>query len=194
MKKPALEKILLTAPLRNVRLASADSLAEARQRAREQESYERGRRDGERALSEQLFQQRGELLELQQGVLEALRKAVPQVISECERALVALALEAAAKLVASLPVSGEMVEAAVREALGQVEQSSEFTVLLNADDLALLQKINSPLVSLTDGVERIRFCPSREVTRGGCLVRTKFGQIDGRREAKLEALQKSLLS
>ena len=39
---------------------------------REQAAYERGRRDGEKALSEQLLQQRGELLELQKGVLDSL--------------------------------------------------------------------------------------------------------------------------
>ncbi|MBI3416274.1 MAG: hypothetical protein HY043_13350 [Verrucomicrobia bacterium] len=184
----------MSAPLRNVRLRPAPCGDEDAQRAREQECYERGRHDGERTLSEQLLQQRNELLELQQGVFESLRQAMPQLIRECEQALVALSLEAASKLVAGLPVSGEMVEAAIRDALTQVEQSSEFTVLLHADDLTLLQKINSPLVSLADGVERIRFRSSREVTRGGCLVQTKFGHIDGRREAKLEALQKSLLS
>ena len=197
MKLRLPEKICLTAPLRQVRIAEPGASRrnlEAEQRQREQAGYERGRQEGEQALSEQLVQQRRELIELQRGVFESLRQIVPQVIRDSEQTLVALALETARKLVAGLPVSGEMMEASVREALAQVEQSSEFTVLLHADDLALLQKLNSPLVSLADGVERIRFRTSREVTRGGCLVQTSFGFIDARREAKFEALKNSLLS
>ena len=196
--KPRLpEKIRFTAPLRHVRLrlpGAAGRSAEAEQRERKEASFERGRLAGEQALSEQLLAQRAELQELQHGVLESLRQSVPRVIHDCEQTLVALALEAARKLVAGLPIDAEMLEACVREALTQVEQSSEFTVLLHPDDLALLQKMNSPLVLLADGVERIRFRNSREISRGGCMVQTKFGFIDARRETKFEALEKSLTS
>ena len=197
MKTRLPEKIRLTAPLRNVRLATnglGKRNPDADQKQRDEVIFEKGRVAGERALSEQLVAQRAELLELQQGVFESLRQAVPRVVHDCEQALVSLALEAARKLVAGLPIDAEMLEASVREALTQVEQSSEFTVLLHPEDLTLLQKMNSPLVSLTDGMERIRFRNSREISRGGCMVQTKFGFIDARRETKFEALEKSLAS
>ena len=107
-----------------------------------QASYERGRLDGERALSEQLVRQRAEVMELQTGVLASLRNAVPQVAREGERALVALALEAARKLVSGLPVSAEMIEAAVKEAIEQVEDTAGFTVQLHPEDLLLLERTN----------------------------------------------------
>ena len=197
MKTRLPEKIRLTASLRNVRLATNElgkRNPDAEQKQRDEAIFEKGRRAGEQALSEQLVVQRAELLELQQGVFESLRQAVPRVVHDCEQALVSLALEAARKLVAGLPIDAEMLEASVREALTQVEQSSEFTVLLHPEDLTLLQKMNSPLVSLTDGMERIRFRNSREISRGGCMVQTKFGFIDARRETKFEALEKSLAS
>ena len=54
------EVIKLTAPLREVRLMaiSLPATPEQRQREAEQAAYERGRRDGEKALSEQLLHQR----------------------------------------------------------------------------------------------------------------------------------------
>src|SRR4051812_21838917 len=79
--------------------------------------FERGRIEGEKHLSEQLLQQRGDLLSLQQGVLKSLQEAVPQVVRDCEQALTALTVEIAQKLVANLPISAEMVEGTVREAL-----------------------------------------------------------------------------
>ncbi len=160
----------------------------------DQAAYERGRRDGEKALSEQLIRQRGELIELQNGVLASLRQSVQEVTRECEGALVALALEIAGKLVGDLPISCEMVEASVREALTHVEQNSQLTVLLNPMDFELLQQANAPVLLTDVGGERLKFVPSPQVTRGGCMVQTHFGVIDARRETKLEALNQSLAS
>jgi flagellar assembly protein FliH len=155
-------------------------------------SYERGRLDGERALSEQLVQQRAEVMALQTGLLASLREAVPHVARAAERTLVALALEAAQKLVSGTPISAEMIESAVKEAIAQVEDTAEFTVQLHADDLALLERTHSPLLLPQGGRERIRFQPSAHVTRGGCVVQTRFGVIDNRRETKVEMLRHAL--
>lgn len=188
-----LEPIRFSKPLRDVRPVFATSPAALlRSLADEQAAYERGRRDGEKALSEQLLRQRGELIELQNGVLNSLRQSVHDVTSECEGAMIALAVEIASKLVADLPISSEMVEAAVREALANVEQNSSLTVLLNPMDFELLQQANAPVLLTDVGGERLKFQTSPQVSRGGCLVQTHFGVIDARRETKLEALKQSL--
>lgn len=161
----------------------------------QEESYERGRRDGEKALSGQLVQQRADLNDLQNGVLQSLRQIVPGVRRACESGLINLACEVAQKLVAGLPVSAEMVEAAVREALAQTEETTEFHVVLHPDDLALLQRLNSPLLASSEGAtQQIHFQSAPEVSRGGCLVRTRFGVIDARRETKAELLKQALQS
>jgi len=191
------ESITLRQPLRDARLLACQSAGEAalaQQQEREQASYERGRRDGEAALSEQLVRQRGELLEVQNGLLDSLQQVIPRLVKECEKGLVSLAVEVAEKLVAGQPVSSELVEAVVREALEQVEESASFTVQLHPEDLALLQMVNSPLLLPSGGLEQVSFQPSETVSRGGCLVHTRFGTIDARREAKIEVLKKAVLS
>ncbi len=191
------EQIPLRQPLRDVRLITG-AMSEAdwveRLQRCEQASYERGRLEGEKALSEQLLRQRGELLELQNGVLASMQQALPQLVRECENELISLALEAARKLVAGLPVSAEVIEAAVRETLAQVEESAVFSVQLHPEDLALLQSMASPVLLAQSTGERMRFEASSEVSRGGCLVTTRFGLVDGRRETKFALLRKSLLT
>ena len=193
MKQSPPETIHFVQLLRDVRLASArgsSKQADQRRQESEQASFERGRVEGERSLSEQLMRQRAELIQLQNGVLESLRQVVPQVKEDCQALLVNLALEVAKKLVADLPVSVEMVEAAVREALAHAEESPEFNVFLHPEDLTLLEQVNSSLKQIKGG---IHFHSSNEVTRGGCLVQTSFGVLDARRETKFESLKKSLL-
>ena len=185
------------APLRRAALASEsispETLEEILQ-AREQAGYERGRSEGERALSEQLMRQRGELLELQNGLLASLRDSMAEVRNECERSLIALALEAATKLVSGLPISAPMVEAAIREALSQVEEHTDYHVYLQPDDLALLQQMNSPLLLPAVAGQKIHFHRAPEMSRGDCIIKTRFGLIDATRETKVTLMEKALLA
>jgi flagellar biosynthesis/type III secretory pathway protein FliH len=195
--KPWSETLTLPKPLRQARLKTPAPEAGAEARLAEEElraSYERGRREAETALSEQLFRQRAEVHELMSGVLESLRQAVPQVVHDTESTLISLALTAAQKLVADMPISAALVEGVVRDALAQVEGTAQFTVRLHAADLELLQKFDSPLLAAGDGAQEFRFLSSPEVTRGGCLVQTQFGTVDARRETKFDLLQRSVLT
>ncbi len=191
--KPWSETLTLPKPLRQARLRG-DAGADAQMAAEEElrASYERGKRDAEQALSEQLFQQRAEVHELMRGVLESLRNAVPQVVRETENSMIALSLSVAQKLVAGMPISAPLVEQVVRDALTQIEGTAQFTVRLHPADLELLQKSDSPLLGDADGTKEFRFLSSPEVTRGGCLVQTQFGTVDARRETKFDLLQRTL--
>ena len=193
---PLRETIQLGRPIRDARAliaatpgAASDSPHNA---ATEKAAYERGKQEGERALSEQLLRQRGELIELQNGVLKSLNASITTVTADCEGAMIALAMEIAGKLVAEMPITPDMVEGAVREALASVEQNSKLTVLLNPIDFEMLQTTNAPVLLTDVGGERMKFQPSPQVTRGGCMIQTNFGIVDARRETKLEALKQSL--
>jgi len=190
------ETITLPAPLRDAFLAAlprVTSPADAALRDSWQAGYEQGRIEGEKSLSEQLIKQRAELHELMQGTLNSLRQTVPQVVRDTEDMMVSLALEVARKLVSDMPVSVPLVEVAVRDALAHVESSAQVTIRLHPADLELLQNARSPLLSSEEAPNDFRFLSSVEVSRGGCLVETRFGTVDARRETKFDLLKKNLL-
>lgn len=169
--------------------------AEARKllSSREEDSFEQGRRVAEQSLSQQLVLQRNEMIELQNGVLKSLGEVIPQIIRDTEKSLVELALATAERLVAGLPIDRAMVEAAVREALAQVEDGSRVHVLLHPEDLALLQKdAGGGLAAEARSGDQLILEPSPEATRGGCIVRTRFGDIDALRETKLEKVRQAV--
>jgi flagellar assembly protein FliH len=182
-------------PLRGVRLLTQAPAQDWQEhlREREQAAFDKGRRKGERMLNEQLERQRKEAAELQNGVLNSLRQALPKLMQENESTLIRLALESAEKIVAGLPIDAAMVEAVVREALGQAKDTAEITIQLHPDDLALLRKEELPLLDGLPETGPLRFAGSTEITRGGCMVQTRFGLIDARRETKIEQLRKTLL-
>lgn len=189
------ETVRLSQPPREVQLTRVLGAEAARQAdldARLRASYERGRIEGEQALSEQLLRQRQETQALFEGVLQSLRAAVPQVLRDTEQHVVALALEVARRIVSELPVTVEMVESAVREALAQAENTTEFTVVLHPADLELLHRLPSPLLEASPDGRQVRFHASNDVTRGGCRVHTRFGTIDATRETKFDLMKRSL--
>jgi len=188
------ESIAFNSPLHDVRLvnpapaqAPVDAAVEL-----EKAAYERGRREGENALREQLISQRNEMGALLNGVIDSLQKTVPHLVQETESALIQLALESAQKIVAGMPVNPKMVEAVVREALRQVDDTAEVVIQLHPDDLALLQKHKSDALKTPPNSKPLQFSSSTEVTRGGCLLRTRFGVIDARRETKLDQLREAI--
>lgn len=192
------ETIWLTAPLLGVRLnASAGATPSSAMPAVDVEAltrtaYERGRLEGERAVSEQLIRQRVEFSELQNNLLKTLQGTFPRVVQDCEATMISLALEAAQRLVAGMPVTAELVEATVREAIEQANDTSELEVLVNEGDLSLLQRAKSPLLDANTGPQKIRLSVSPEVAPGGCLVHTRFGTVDARRETKWQNLRQTL--
>lgn len=188
------DSILFPEAPQNVRLLLKAPMQDWQEhlREREQAAYEKGRRDGQRALGEQMLQQRNEMVELQNGVLLSLKQSLPKMIRENESALMNLALELAQKIVAGMPVDPAMLEAVVQEALQQASDTAGVVIKLNPDDLALLRKHNSPLLNGLPETGSLRFTVSSEVTRGGCIVQTRFGQIDARRETKVEQLRLTL--
>lgn len=181
-------------PMREVALGPTAPTADvvALLREREEQAYARGLVDGEQRLGAQLLQQRNELFELHNGVLSSLRQAVGQVTRDAENALIEIAFTVAQKIVAEVPISPELVEANVRSALAQGEEATEFFIQLHPDDLALLQRHTSELLSTAPRQEKMHFVPAPEIARGGCLVRTQFGVIDARRETRLDRVRQTL--
>jgi flagellar assembly protein FliH len=189
------ESISFISTLADVRLikpASAPDSAVDDAAEREKAVYERGRHDGEIVLREQLIAQRNEMAALLNGVIGSLQKTVPQLVHETESALIQLALESAQKIVAGMPVNPKLVESVVREALQQVEDTAEVVIQLHPDDLALLQKHKSDVLKAPPNSQPLQFSSSADVTRGGCLLRTRFGIVDARRETKLDQLREAI--
>lgn len=193
--KPWPEIIRVTQPLRDVQLTAPTWSAELEVRIQEREraAAERGRAEAQKFIGEQLIAQRTQLMELQEGILGAMKDSIPGVVRDCETHLATLALEVARKLVDDLPVSAQMVEAAISTAMRQVEESAHYSIYVNPADLKLLQDTTSSILGGNDS-RQIKVTPSNDVSRGGCIVETPFGRVDARRETKYELLKGAILS
>ena len=184
------ESLAFAQPLREVALSRFGD----RRLMHEQDmeaAFQRGRIHGEAALGEQLIRQRSAVADLHNGVLTSLRDAIPQVMRDTESALVELAFEVARKIAVGAPIDAAQLQVAVQEAVAQAADTSELTIQLNPADLALLQALHSPLLNPQDS-KSLQLVSANHISRGGCVVQTRFGIIDARRETRVEMLRNSL--
>lgn len=186
--------ITLHQPLADVQLQIKPLMQDLPAPAREPEraTQEEGRRQAELVANAQLMQQRKEMQELQNGILHSLKQMLPQMAQEMETALIELAMESAKKISGAIKIDVKLVENVVRQALTQIQDTSNICVQLHPDDLALLTKHKSPLLTDVPENGQLRFATSEEITPGGCIVQTRFGIIDAQRETKLEQLRKAV--
>ena len=188
------ETIRFAQPPRRAELTAAWSGdLEKRIAERERAATERGRAEAQQLFSQQLIEQRQQLIALQEGILGALKDSIPGVVRDCETHVAALALEVARKLIDGMPVSAEMIEAAISTAMRQVEESSHYTIFINPADLELLQSASASILGAND-TRKITVTASNEISRGGCIVETPFGRVDARRETKFDLLKNALFN
>ena len=149
--------------------AIADARKEARQEAKDSFEVEN------RALFDQV-----------NSLVQNLEEAIPKAFREMEEALTHMACTLTKKLMANIPVDAERIRAVVSEAIGELEREAALQVRIHPDDLALLSEGtqgNNPAIQFDRG-EHLRFTPDENLTRGGCYIKTPFGDFDATMESK----------
>ena len=184
-----------SSPLRQIDVVPSEDL-----KLTEQAAYERGKKDAEATLQGQLevmkteyaTEQQQKLADFFKNIQDDLGGQVPRMLQSLEKHVINLAADIAMKIVAGTPVDKSMVESVVKDALAKAEKDTDVVVLLNEADLELLSQADSELLQRTHGSSEVVFKASPEVSRGGCLLETRYGTVDARIETKADVLKKAV--
>ena len=184
-----------SSPLRQIEVVPREDL-----KLTEQAAYERGKKDAEATLQGQLevmkteyaTEQQQKLADFFKNIQDDLGGQVPRMLQSLEKHVINLAADIAMKIVAGTPVDKSMVETVVKDALAKAEKVTDVVVLLNEADLELLSQADSELLQRTHGSSEVVFKASPEVSRGGCLLETRYGTVDARIETKADVLKKAV--
>lgn len=184
-----------SSPLQQIEVVPKEDL-----KLTEQAAYERGKKDAEASLQNQLelmkteyaAEQNQKLAEFFKQIQDDLGGQVPLMLQSLEKHVINLAADIAMKIVADTPVDKSMVESVVKDALAKAEKDTDLVVLLNEADLELLSQADSELLKRTHGASEVVFKAAPEVSRGGCILETRYGTVDARIETKANAVKKAV--
>ena len=184
-----------SSPLQQIEVVPREDL-----KLTEQAAYERGKKDAEATLQGQLevmkteyaTEQQQKLADFFKNIQDDLGGQVPRMLQSLEKHVINLAADIAMKIVAGTPGDKSMGETVVKDALAKAEKDTDVVVLLNEADLELLSQADSELLQRTHGSSEVVFKASPEVSRGGCLLETRYGTVDARIETKADVLKKAV--
>jgi len=167
------------------------SYSEAELAEKTEQAYRRGVDSARAAADQQMVEFRSDMENLSKGVLKRLEAIEPAMLTQLREALPGLALEIARRLLAGFEPPPEIIERFCREALEQLFPEREgLELALCPRDAEQLNLLNPDWLQLYPGL-RVR--TDAELSPGDCLVRSRFGLTDGRRQTKLAALEHGLV-
>jgi flagellar assembly protein FliH len=185
--------------LDKIRREAAQILAQAKQQAEQirQQAQQQGR---EQAVQQAQTEVVSKVREQLAGVLPALERAVEQLqqarhewVEQWEQNAVHLASAIAARVIRrEVSQTPQITLALVREALELASGSQQIQLRLNPADRQALGAAAEDLAARVAKLAPTQVVADPDVSPGGCIVSTDFGEIDQRIEAQLARIQQEL--
>ncbi len=127
---------------------------------------------------------------LQDGVLQSVIEKQREISAHIRSILPVLVTEAAERVLAGVKVDESIVRAVVGDMMAEVAPGIEnVEIRLNPEDHSKLQ-IFDP--TFGGRYPQARLIPDPDLIEGDCVIRSRFGTLDGRIATKLRALEGAL--
>ncbi|MFQ5736014.1 MAG: FliH/SctL family protein [Thermodesulfobacteriota bacterium] len=159
----------------------------------EREAYARGFKSGEKAGFE-LGRQKAEILFSGLGkIMDELSGFKASLYAPCVEEMVELSLAIARKVLhCELETNKDSVLSCVQGALKSVVAGGEITIKVNPRDLDIIRQHAPQLAKHGDGVQDVAMEGDDSIARGGCVIDTRFGEIDATIDSVMEELEAHL--
>lgn len=155
--------------------------------AAKRDAYHRGSEEAARLIERQMLEQRADIVHLQSQTFAAVAQQHAALVQQLHDLLPELAMEALARILATTEFDRAAVLRISRDVLSEIAPGREqVEVQLAPRDLELI-------AGYEDGFRErhpaIAFCADPELTPGDCVVRSRFGVVDGRLSTKLRTVE-----
>lgn len=164
-----------------------DSLIkEAREEARAL-GIKEGQEQARAAMQEEVEEQKRALIASIE-LLEGTSKEMEKQIGSLERELSAIAVDIAKEVIVKevSEKSAEVAHALAKNLLDSLKEATKVMLKLNPQDYALL-------VKHFEGEERIKIQPDKAIAKGGVVIISDNGNLDGTILSRFQTLKKSIL-
>ncbi|MFB6356244.1 MAG: FliH/SctL family protein [bacterium] len=155
-----------------------------------QEGYDDGYEDGmEDAQSEM-----ADNIRLSEYILEEARRERDAFVESYEDQIVQLARRMAERVVREVvSIDDEVARRVVQETLEEVRDVQEITIILHPDDYDSVQEVIDRYRDNHPSLEEINLVEESKMSRGGCRIRTNFGDLEATVGGTLEFLADQLI-
>lgn len=177
--------------LEHLKEAEDKVLKKAREKALfiEKEAYEKGFAQGEKDGLELGRKRIDTLVRQITNLLEDLQNQREVLYQSCEREMLQLVLSISKKVLRhELRLNDEVVLSTLKEASKYVMDQQKIVLRLNPADVQLLESRFEQCPPIGKGARAVTMIRDTSLTRGGCVIETSFGDIDGTIETQMDQI------
>jgi flagellar assembly protein FliH len=193
-KGPATEFIPLTGKQKGFPVdkeACERILKEAEERAAhlEREGYDKGFSQGEKDGFELGLKKAEKAVANLEKLLEELSDVKQNMVRSYEKEIVNVIFAIAKKIVCDQGLRDEsLIHRTVLKALHLAADRSEISLRVHPDDVQWIEKVKPEFFAGFKDLKHLVVTPDPSLSRGGCLLESPCGDVDGRIETQLEEI------
>lgn len=155
------------------------------------DGFDKGKKEGEKLLRlelEALMRSLSESL----LVLDSFRE---KLLKDSENEVVALILGATKKITKrEITTNKDIIVTVIKNAIKCLTDRREIIIRIHPGDYTLIEENKVEFFGHIDDLKNISFREDDTVGEGGCLIESRFGEIDARIETQLERLEDGIKS
>lgn len=187
------------ADLNDVKMKAAEIVKRAQEEAKqirakaEADGRQAAEQKARQSLKSEVDMQAATLLPALKSLVQDLTTARQQWLNQWEQIGLNVAVAIAEKVVRrEIANQPEIANTLVRESLQMAAGCGEIHIRMNPQDLASMESGGTFVCDELNKLAPSQIIADKTVTRGGCVVETKFGTIDNRIETQLNRIAEEL--
>ncbi|MBT3596524.1 MAG: hypothetical protein HN505_11170 [Verrucomicrobia bacterium] len=148
------------------------------------------RKEAENDIRKLLEEEHQERARKVHALIKSFEEAIPSAFKEMEQALPHMACTLTKKMIAEVPIDTDRMQAVISQAMKELDTDSEISISIHPADLELLRDESGedPSLRFTNS-GKLKFELDTNLTRGGCYIRTPFGDFDATMETKWKRIE-----
>ena len=169
--------------IKKMKAAHKEKIEEVRVQA-----YAKGKNDGLNEGHQSVEQALTDLEEYTKKLVENEKN----FLRYAEKHVVTLAVAVAKRILGREVETDKMIVVhSVQEALGQVADKASISIKVNHEDYDNILKHRKALQEIDRNFPELEFIKDDKISRGGCIIQTRTGMIDGRLTSQLEEIERN---
>jgi flagellar assembly protein FliH len=160
----------------------------------EREAFEKGVAEGREQGYTEGKAEAGRLVERLHTILAKAIEKRGEIIQESETQIINLVLLIVKKVIKVISENQKnVVINNVVQALRKLRSRGDVVIRVNLADLQLTSEHVKDFMKMVENVKSITVLEDSSVDKGGCIIETDFGQIDGRVSSQLHEIEEKIL-
>jgi len=154
-----------------------------------QEAYQLGLEEGRKEAFQKTSRQIEEHMQNFDTLIMTMKELKKDMTAFNESHLIKLAFQMASRIAKKeLHDNNEAMIHVLRDAVGLAQDEENITVHVSQSQFDFMEELKKETGREFEFIKKTRFEPSADITDGGCIVETNYGEVDARIEQRLEQL------